>query len=378
MRSIDRNNRDGMALAMAMFAIVVIGALIAGAFFASNQDFKIGRNSLTAQRAFSAAEFGLNKTMGEWDRSRNMAITVGRDSTMSYSTGDGAQSNVRITWLNGYTYWLVSEGVAGAGTPQETRRRTSMVMRLAYPAVKVGGAVTLAGGGQVKGSAQVSGVNANPSGWNCADFPGRDTTGVAYAPGTSLAIQKESNVIGSPQSYADPNAGVDGNYIKYGDESWNTLVKNADVTISGSGSPLPVDSAGVCRKVSTNWGEPWRTPTAGTVASCQNYFPIVYSTTDLQIDQGRGQGILLVEGSLTVNGRFEWDGLIIVKNDINKGNGTPIITGAVMARNANIADAGTDILGNATFQYSKCALESAMRGSARLLPARGRAWAEMW
>jgi hypothetical protein len=104
----------------------------------------------------------------------------------------------------------------------------------------------------------------------------------------------------------------------------------------------------------------------------------VYSTTDLQINQGRGQGILLVEGSLTVNGRFEWDGLIIVKDDINKGNGTPVITGAVMARNANIADAGTDILGNATFQYSKCALESAMRGSARLLPARGRAWAEMW
>lgn len=378
MRSLYRNNRDGMALAMAMFAIVVIGALIAGAFFASNQDFKIGRNSLTAQRAFSAAEFGLNKTMGEWDRSRNMAITVGRDSTMSYSTGDGAQSNVRITRLNGYTYWLVSEGVAGVGTTQETRRRTSMVMRLAYPAVKVGGAVTLAGGGTVKGSAQVSGVNANPSGWNCADYPGRDTTGVAYAPGTTLDIQKASNVIGSPQAYADPNAGVDGNYIKYGDESWNTLVKNADVTISGTASPLPVDNAGVCSKVSTNWGEPWRTPTAGAVASCQTYFPIVYSTTDLQINQGRGQGILLVEGSLTVNGRFEWDGLIIVKNDINKGNGTPIITGAVMARNANIADAGTDILGNATFQYSKCALESAMRGSARLLPARGRAWAEMW
>src|SRR5690348_1801923 len=107
MRSLNRNNREGMALALAMFAIVVIGALIAGAFFASNQDFKIGRNSLVAQRAFSAAEFGLNKTMGEWDRSRNMAITVGRDSTMSYTTGDGAQSNVRITRLNGYTYWLV-------------------------------------------------------------------------------------------------------------------------------------------------------------------------------------------------------------------------------------------------------------------------------
>lgn len=379
MRSFLRNDRDGMALAMAMFAIVVIGALIAGAFFASNQDFKIGRNSLVAQRAFSAAEFGLNKTMGEWDRSRNMAINVGGDMKMGYASGDGALDTVRITRTNGYTYWLVSEGIASPGTSQETRRRTSMVMRLAYPAVKVGGAVTLAGGGTVKGSAQVSGLNANPTGWNCADYPGRDTTGVAYAPGTTLSIQKASNVIGTPQAYADPNAGVDGNYIKYGDESWNTLVKNADVTINtGSASPTPLDSAGTCKKSITNWGEDWRSPTAGTVTSCTNYFPIVYSSTDLAINQGRGQGILLVEGSLTVNGRFEWDGLIIVKDDINKGNGTPIITGAVMARNANIADGSTDILGNATFQYSKCALESAMRGSARLLPARGRAWAEMW
>lgn len=379
MRSLEKNSREGMALAMAMFAIVVIGALIAGAFFASNQDFKIGRNSLTAQRAFSAAEFGLNKTMGEWDRSRNLAITVGKDSTMSYTTGDGAQSNVRITRINGYTYWLVSEGVASPGTSQETRRRTSMVMRLAYPAVKVGGAVTLAGGGTVKGSAQVSGANTVPSGWNCADYPGRDTTGVAYAPGTSLQIQKASNVIGSPQSYADPNAGVDGNYIKYGDESWNTLVKNADVTIAGgSASPTPAGTATTCTKSASNWGEPWRTPAAGTVAGCQNYFPIVYSSGDLHMNQGRGQGILLVEGSLDVNGRFEWDGLIIVKDDITKGNGTPVITGAVMARNANLTDGTTDILGNATFQYSKCALESAMRGSARLLPARGRAWAEMW
>ena len=30
------------------------------------------------------------------------------------------------------------------------------------------------------------------------------------------------------------------------------------------------------------------------------------------------------------------------------------------------------------WQYSKCALESALQGSARLLPAKHRAWAELW
>lgn len=379
MRIMERNNREGMALAMAMFAIVVIGALIAGAFFASNQDFKIGRNSLVAQRAFSAAEYGLNKTMADWDQKLNLAIKVGKDTTFAYKTGDGGAAAVRVTRANDYTYWAVSEGSAGAGTPVETRRRTSTVLRLAYPAVKVGGALTLAGGGTIKGSSQVYGSNVNPPGWDCVDYPGRDTTAVAYGPASTLTVSKASNTIGSPATYADPNAGTDGTYIKYGDESWNSLVANADIKLSGDpGMVLPVlNGAGACNtSVLTNWGEPLRDGTA--VVKCQNYMPIIYISTDTHLNQGRGQGILLVDGSLIVNGSFDWFGLIIVRDQFVKSNGSANIVGAAMARNASISATTNDILGDVTFQYSKCAIESALRGSARLVPAKKRAWAEMW
>ena len=77
MPTIHGNKREGMALAMAMFAIVVIGALIAGAYFASTQDFRIGSNSLVAERAFTSAEYGLNKTMSGWDQAWNLAMAVG-------------------------------------------------------------------------------------------------------------------------------------------------------------------------------------------------------------------------------------------------------------------------------------------------------------
>lgn len=380
MRTLYRNNREGMALAMAMFAIVVIGALIAGAFFASNQDFKIGRNSLVAQRAFTAAEFGLNKTMAEWDQSLNLAIKVGKDTAFNYTTGDGAQSTVRITRANDLTYWVVSEGAAGVNTPLETRRRTSTVLRLAYPAIKYGGALTLAGGGTIKGSSQVYGTNANPSGWDCADYPGRDTTAVAYGPSSTLTVAKASNAIGSPATYADPNAGSDGTYVKYGDESWNTLVANADIKLNGDpGTVLPVLTADGSRcntSLPTNWGEPLRDATA--VTKCQSYMPIIYVSTDVHLSQGRGQGILLVDGSLYVNGSFDWFGMIIVRDQFTKANGSANIMGAAMARNASISATTNDILGNVTFQYSKCAIESALHGSARLVPAKKRAWAEMW
>ena len=379
MRTLMLKNRDGMALAMAMFAIVVIGALIAGAFFASTQDFRVGTNSLVAQRSFSAAEFGLNKTMAEWKTEQNLSIAQGKDVVFSYVNEDKSTADVRITRLNEFTYIAVSEGAAGANTPMEARRRTSAVLRLAYPSVKVGGAVTLYGGGEVKGSTQIYGANKNPPGWDCAQFPGRDTTAVAYNPNSTLTVQKPTNAVGTPATYKDPNAGLEGNYIKYGDESWTTLVNNADVILSSDpGDIAPtLDANGSCETSRlTNWGEPNRD--AAALVACQTYFPIVYAKSDLHINNGRGQGILLVDGDMQINGNFQWYGLIVVRDDFNKGNGTPQVFGAVMARNATFNDGGSFFQGNSTFQWSKCALESALRGSARLLPARRRPWAEMW
>jgi Tfp pilus assembly protein PilX len=59
--SFTSKRREGFALAVAMVAIVVIGALIAGAFFTSTQEYRIGRNSLIDQRAFAAAEAGVTQ-----------------------------------------------------------------------------------------------------------------------------------------------------------------------------------------------------------------------------------------------------------------------------------------------------------------------------
>jgi predicted acyltransferase (DUF342 family) len=84
-----------------------------------------------------------------------------------------------------------------------------------------------------------------------------------------------------------------------------------------------------------------------------------------------------VEGDVRINGGFEWFGLIVARDDITKGNGNATIRGAVMARNAELTDA-SDIQGNITINYSQCALERAMRGSASVLQAKERAWAELY
>jgi len=57
MESLLRNER-GMALGLAIVALVVGGALIAGALFAGTQEQRLGENARRLQQSFGVAEGG--------------------------------------------------------------------------------------------------------------------------------------------------------------------------------------------------------------------------------------------------------------------------------------------------------------------------------
>lgn len=62
MWSVLRNNR-GIALGVAMFALVVVGALVASAFFAGMQEQRLGENQRSIHTAFSIAETGAHQQL---------------------------------------------------------------------------------------------------------------------------------------------------------------------------------------------------------------------------------------------------------------------------------------------------------------------------
>ena len=384
--------RRGFALAAAIMAIVVVGAIIAGAFFASTQDYRIGRNTLVEQRAFAVAEYGLNKEVGNWDRSRNLAPPAGQAvgtviDTNVYVAGDDT-ARVRITRLNRNTYWVVSEGRASIGNAQtQSMRRTSSMVRLAYPFVNVRGAITTAGSLDLRGSATISGndvPDTQLAGWQQCDSIGRDSVpGVAARAGAN--IDSTSHLTGDPPLVRDSAAADSNTYIRYGSETWNTLRDNADIWLASSVDPFPAGTATTCYNTNanhlTNWGEPFRVPVAGAspiVLGCRNYFPIIYVNGNLTLNgNGRGQGILLVNGDLTINGTFDFYGVIIVRDDIERGTGTALIHGAVLTRNANLGDRSV-WAGTQDVRFSKCAVESALSASAILIPTRERGWAQLF
>jgi hypothetical protein len=378
-----RNDRRGIALITALFCIVVIALVISGAWFTSTQEFRGTRNELVEQRAFAIAEFGLNSEISNWDRSRNLpgGMAVGAiDSTKIYpSSGDTAW--VKVQRLGDNTFWVTSDGEANIGRPLlESRRQTNAYVRIAYPSITPKGAITAAGDVTIKGSAMVDGDNQDPPGWTqCASIPGTTVPAVVVPPGKTVDY-KPGNIGSTPAVVYDAAAADSNTYVRYGSESWNSLTSNADVQLPGGvyGTDIAPDgTASTCNTGNPlNWGEPLRGGSA--VAGCLNYFPIVYSASSLHINgKGRGQGILLVNGDLQINGQFEWYGLVVVRDDLNKGNGTAKIQGAVYAANTNLGDP-TWVNGNQDVFYSKCAAESALRGSAILVRVKERGWAQIY
>jgi hypothetical protein len=404
------HNRRGVALPIALLGLVVIGALMAGAFFSSAQEFKVGRNTMVSQRAFSVAEYGLNYEIANWNRRRFLPgdatyMQPGDVDDTHRVVANGDTAMIKVTRLNDNTFWVVSEGYASMGNKQlKSRQRTNAVVRIAYPSVSVRGALTTAGDVTVNGNARVYGndmgssndskvkkVWENLATWGqCPSIGTDDKAGISLPP-DRVADVKANAVDGTPDVEKTTIAAADSTYIKFGDENWNTLTANADIKLASSPSfkPFPrLDASGKCDLSSQeNFGEPYRVASAGKdtpVPDCSDYFPIIYVNGNADFNGGRGQGILIVNGNLNLRGGFEWYGLIIVKDEVTKGNGTADVFGAIMSQSANINAGGTDndqqntLVGDLNVWYSKCALESALRGSAILIPVKQRSWAQFF
>src|SRR3989454_12548566 len=54
---------------------------------------------------------------------------------------------------------------------------------------------------------------------------------------------------------------------------------------------------------------------------CASYFPIVHILGSASINGVQGQGILLVDGSLDVQGGFQWFGITIVRGTLKTAGG---------------------------------------------------------
>lgn len=113
-RGPDSALRNGFALAAALLALLLIAALVAGVFFATTEETRIGRASADRQVTLLAAESAIEMTIAAWSVAGTERIDVAgtRSSTLE---GLGAPVTVYVTRLDSTLYWVVAD--AGDHSP---------------------------------------------------------------------------------------------------------------------------------------------------------------------------------------------------------------------------------------------------------------------
>ncbi len=369
--------RDGIALVLALLAIAVIGALIAGAFFASTQEFRVGRNSLAQTRAFVNAEAGLNDVYANWDNSLNAAMKTG--DTRTYLKPDGSAdptARVVVTRTGDLSYWLVSHGSAAFAARTQSSRRTGLLLRIVIPELSIRAALTSRGAISITGDAAVVGVDTDPAGWDCPPG-GRDMAGVAVAALSDVNGVGAAAIRGDPPVTADTGVADTSTYSNFGEHDWNAMAASADIRlIGGDMSPAPNLTATLPARCNTrdaqNWGDTARREAGGP---CEHHFPLIYSEGDLHLTGGAGQGVLLVNGDLELSAPFAFFGPIIVRGSVRSTGPGVRVHGALMMAQLNSLQRSA--LDGAIITYSSCALQHALRASTRPTPVAQRAWADL-
>jgi hypothetical protein len=379
--------REGFALAVALAAIVIIGSLIGIAYFASTQQYRIGRNTVLQARALTAAENGLYSTVSStgWDAGWNTPAGPGVLSRTVSTLSDGSLDSVIVTALPNGTYSIVSIGQSGPRAGAQGRRRIGALVSLSIPTINLLGALTTRGSLKLGGSSQISGTDYTVPLWGCPSTSAV-LPGVALPDSTQISYSGCKNCIsGSPAINQSSAAGADSTYNQFGDLNWAQLVAAATVSLGSGGTfngiapqDTTVGGTVVCNKhPASNWGDPLRllASTPG-VYPCANYFPVIYSNGNLHITGGSGQGILLVNGDLIIDGGFQFFGPVIIQGSFTTQGTGGHINGGVMASNVNLDQ--SVVLGNAVINYSSCAITRALNASATPMFAKGRSWTELY
>jgi len=380
-------NERGMALAIAIFALVVVGALVAGAFFAGTQEQRVGDNQRRVQQSFGVAEAGAVERVRTWNPDSmnrrpiyaapdwdavpigpNLAAPggTGRYGGMSYKVGN-ALFLIDVTGRDAGSASGAMGGGAGA------QQRLGLVTRLNPVNFNIQASLTTQGTVTVQGNAQVVGIDQSP--WpTCDPTTLQNQAGVRVDSGT-VNTGGNGLVAGTPPVVNDPTL-ADSSFTNFGGTTYGQLAARANITLGpGTYKTQPEFNGAVCNKaILTNWGDGMN-PTSG----CGNYFPIIHITGNATLNGDQGQGILLVDGNLAVQGSYQFFGIVIIQGELSTAGGGSTeahFWGGVMAKNATLNTQA--ITGRATLNYSSCSILTVLQATSLAQMMRSRSWVQLY
>jgi len=399
MKQVLRNER-GMALALAIVALVVVGAFIAGALFSGTQEQRVAENVRRVQASFGVAEAGAYDIIRMWAAypdtlhaytglvpypSNPLSASMWVLNRKTHATKTGSYSGTLYRFndelylidITGQDTMSLAGRIRGGGASQ----RVGLLARIRPLQIKTRASLTAGGSNVVAGNALIDGHDHIPNGWSDCGPLDTARAGIRVQDDATVSQSQPRTIDGSPPVLKDPTVS-DSTFNTFGDVTYSDLIGRASINLAGgqnfSSTIAPTTLNGQCDTGNQhNWGDP-----ANPTQPCGNYFPIIHIAGDATINGEQGQGMLLVDGSLNIQGGFQFFGIVIIKGSLKTSGGgsTPAhFWGMVMAQDTvALNDTTNNITGDANLLYSKCALLKALDNTGVGVPMRSRGWVQLF
>lgn len=379
-------NERGMALAITVFALVVVAALVAGTFYAATQEQRTADNSRRSVAALGVAESGVDTVLTSWDPTTlnkkgiypTDSVTYGNSSAPITTPGGSGTYYGTVYRLNTQLFLIDMTGKDNSNSANAQglgiggRSRLGTLVRIQPINFNVSASLTTRNGVSLQGNATADGTDSPPPGWACPPA-GAAMAGVSTSPGASVTTGGNGAVAGNPPVQHDSTintkfAGLDSIYSQ--------LSARAGITLGGGNYKSQPSFTGANCNTSDqlNWGDGVNT------TACSTYFPIIHITGDVTLNGVQGQGVLLVDGNLSVQGSYQFFGITIAKGSIGSAGGGSTAAhfyGATMAQDVSLTTTNT-LSGKATLLYSNCAIQTVLNNVSVTAMLRSRSWVQLY
>lgn len=392
---------DGFILAVAILAMVVVGAAVTAGYFIGNQEHHVGKSIREAQGAFYASNAGLQREYATWSIADRWTMKGGDSLPIGPVTlANGSGFRGMVTRLDTTSaadddkerYYLIRV-TGSARAPilgEEVRNLQAMLLRVRYYDFCCTAALTAKDTVVQAGNSEIDGTNVDPLAWGtqCDQASNDNVAGAEIECATCYERQGGASELGgNPATFVNEELQAPDALTKWDEVDYDFLKSKAEkiyphgTTITNTAPAVTTDpSTGlpVCNKsVLNNWGEP-----TNALHPCFNYFPIIYAQGDLRIQSSAyGQGLLVVERNLFINGGYQFYGIVLVKGHVvTEGTAGKIYGSLVVAGQTAPGDSilNSRVAGAATVLYSSCAVMRAKRFAelAKKEPLPLRSWVE--
>lgn len=379
--------RDGFALAATVLALILVGVLVTGGFYASTQESRIANSLTMANEALQVAEFGVHEALDDITTGEYEAVTIGETKVnRTIDVGDRGRATVTVTRLADRLFLLSSTGEVIVHGKTLASRTLGVLVRTVTLELETDRAMQLFGALSVGGNARVVGTDVTPPTMGntetCPPNKG-DQAGVVARDESLVTYKKKNAITGSPPVREDPSLIDPDKFLQYGDLDYDGLAARASKVLPAGIGPINDTYPSTRADGSCNTADPrnWGAPLSAS-HPCHTYFPIIHAKGDLKINaNASGQGILLVDGDLEMMGGYTFHGIIIVRGALHTGAGNARIYGTtIVFGNGSLGlESESAMTGTPIVNFSTCAIDRAIRYNADLAahPVQERSWIDL-